>query len=256
MDRQVAYEQPLNERIRTFLRIEYLFDMARNYAEGDTDWDSRISVASLIDIVDLLGRSDIKTELIKELERHASTLSALESNPGVDRRRLLAIMGEINDLIGKLRDTGYQPGQDLRSDELVQSIRQRTTIAGGTCNFDLPAYHHWLNRPAGDRIQHLESWQTDLMVLRKSLKLALNMIRNSTTPTREQAVRGFFQKPIESNVSCQMVRVQLPGNSKYFPEISGGRHRFTVRFMEQAVTTERPSQTDDTVDFELHCCIL
>lgn len=256
MDQQIVYEQPLNERIRTFLRIEYLFDMARNYSSGESDWDSRMSVATLIDIVDLLGRSDVKSELIKELERHASTLSSLDSNPGVDQRRLHALMGEISGLISKLRDSSYQPGQMLRSDELVQAIRQRTTIAGGTCNFDLPGYHHWLNRTAAERQQHLETWQVDLVVLRKSLKLALNMIRNSTSPTREQAVRGFYQKPIESNVSCQMVRVQLAAGSRYFPEISGGRHRFTVRFMEQPRTEDRPSQTEDTVEFELHCCIL
>jgi len=252
----IAYEQPLNERVRTFLRVEYLFDLADHYSAGDSPWDARLCLASLLEIVDLIGRSDVRNELIKELERHSATLTALEANPGVDPQRLASVLRELNAYLLELRDGASQPGQVLRKDELVQSIRQRNAIPGGTCNFDLPAYHHWLHNPATDRKRRLDLWQKDLQVLKNAMKLALNMIRNSTSPKREQAERGFFQKPIESNVSCQLVRVVLPAGSKYYPEISGGRHRFTVRFMEQPETAERPAQTQDTVEFILHCCIL
>ena len=36
---------------------------------------------------------------------------------------------------------GLYDGQTMRQDELVTAIRQRITIPGGTCNFDLPGYH-------------------------------------------------------------------------------------------------------------------
>lgn len=252
----ITYEQPLNERVRTFLRIEHLFDLVQHYHESNSEWDSRLCVTALLEINDLLGRSDVKAELIKELERHSGTLSALRQNPGVDQPKLLSILQDINSYLATLRDGSCQPGQTLRKDELVASIKQRIAIASGTCNFDLPGYHHWLHQSVEDRKAALEEWQQDLATLRRGLKLALQMLRNSTTPTTEQASRGFFQRPIEANVACQMIRVVLPLGSKYFPEISGGRHRFTVRFMEQTHTRDRPVQTDDTVDFELHCCIL
>ena len=256
MSAHIVYEQPLNERVRTFLRIEHLFDLVQNYRDRESEWDSRISIVALLDVLELLGRSDVKNELIKELERHSATLSALQRNPGVDQDRLQSILQDINSYVTTLRDGTCQPGQALRKDELIGSIKQRVVIASGTCNFDLPGYHHWLNKPAGQRKARMDEWQQDLTVIRRGLKLALHMIRNSTTPTHEQAGSGFFQRPIEANVACQMIRVLLPLDSKYFPEISGGRHRFTVRFMEQARTADRPAQTEDNVDFELHCCIL
>lgn len=256
MSTQITYEQPLNERIRTFLRAEFLFDMCGNYQGGATEWDARLCLDSMLDLTDLLGRSDVKNELGKELERHSVTLSALQHNPGVDQQRLGALLRDINQHLGALRDPAFQPGITVRKDELVSSIRQRNAIAGGACNFDLPAYHHWLNRPLAHRTRQIEFWQQDLSTIRKALKLALHMIRNSTTPTRECATKGFYQKPIESNVSCQLVRVILPAESKCFPEISGGRHRFTVRFMEQGNTLDRPVQSEEDVEFELHCCIL
>lgn len=252
----VIYEQPLNERIRTFLRLEHLFDKEDHFLAHISEWDSRASLSLLLDIIDMLARSDIKTELIKELERHALTLSHLKQNPGVDLARLELILEDINLNLEVLRDGAYQPGQALRQDELVTTVKQRSSIPGGSCNFDLPAYHYWLQRTTIERNNDLDRWREDLLVIKKSIRLAMHMIRNSANPVKEQAVNGFFQKPIESNVACQLIRVVLPENSEYFPEISGGRHRFTVRFLEQQDTSERPIQTRHSVEFELHCCIL
>ena len=252
----VIYEQPLNERIRTFLRLEHLFDKEDHFLAQSSEWDSRASLSLLLDIIDMLSRSDVKTELIKELERHAVTLTNLKLNPGVDLNKLEIILDDINLNLEVMRDNACQPGQVLRQDELVTSVKQRSSIPGGSCNFDLPAYHHWLQKPIVERNRDLDRWRDDLLVIKKSIRLALHMIRNSANPVKEQAVNGFFQKPIESNVACQMIRVLLPEGSPYFPEISGGRHRFTVRFLEKISTNERPVQTKDPVEFELHCCIL
>ena len=256
MTENIVYEQPLNERVRTFLRLEHLFDTEDHFLANASEWDSRACLTLLLDIIDMLGRSDVKTELIKELERHAVTLTNLKKNPGVDLERLAIILDDINFHLEILRDSSYQPGQMLRQDELITSIKQRSSIPGGSCNFDLPAYHHWLQNSIAKRNSDLDKWREDLLVIKKSIRLALHMIRNSANPVIEQALNGFFQKPIEGNVACQMVRVVMPKGSTYFPEISGGKHRFTVRFLEQDSTADRPVQTKKSVEFELHCCIL
>jgi cell division protein ZapD len=252
----VTYEQPLNERVRTFLRLEHLFNSEEHYLSNPDEWASRANLSLLLNIIDMLGRSDVKTELIKEMERHSLTLSSLKKNPGVDMQRLEIILDDINQHLEILRDSSYQPGQALRQDELVTSIKQRSSIPGGSCNFDLPAYHHWLQKSQIERSDDLDRWRSDLLVIKNSIQLSLHMIRNSANPVLEKAENGFFQKLIEANVSCQMIRIILPSGSEFFPEISGGKHRFTVRFLEQTSTDERPVQTKSMVEFECHCCIL
>jgi len=256
VEKSVIYEQPLNERVRSFLRLEHLFSIADHHCPQDSQWDSRIAISCFLEILDLLSRSDIKSDLIKELERHAVTLDVLKSNPNVDHQRLNEILHNINDYLATLRDSNFQPGQHLRQDELTASIKQRISIPGGTCNFDLPAFHHWLHKPVHSRHNDLTKWKQDLSVIKESLAIALLMLRNSTTPILENAESGFYQQPIESKLSCQLIRVLVPHDCNYFPEISGGKHRFTIRFMEQASTSSRPVQTKTTVKFELHCCIL
>ncbi|HKK16094.1 MAG TPA: cell division protein ZapD [Gammaproteobacteria bacterium] len=256
MQIKIIYEQPLNERIRTFLRLEHLFKITNHHIKGNSEWDSRAAITNLLSIVELLGRSDIKSDLVKELERHASTLNSLANNPNVDLQRLENILGNINSVLESIRKPAYQPGQSMKQDELISSIKQRITIPGGSCNFDLPNYHHWLHKAEENRTKDLEYWYNDLKLINDGLKLSLNMIRNSANPTRERAPAGFYQKPMESNLSCQLIRIVLPIESSYYPEISGGKHRFTVRFMEQQNTGTRPVQAQEDIEFELHCCIL
>ena len=252
----IIYEQPLNERVRTFLRLEYLFDALNYRITGSSEWDTRDALTSLLNITDLLSRSDIKSELIKELERHASTLEGLRRNPGVDPQRLDSILERINGLLVKLKDKACQPGQLIRQSELMNSVKQRSSIPGGSCSFDLPGFHHWLNRPHNDRVMVINHLGSDLQVIQEGISLSLHMIRNSTVPTSEEAENGFFQKPFDSNLSCHLVRVVIPPESRFYPEISGGKHRFTIRFMEQPDSSARPVQSRDNVRFVLHCCIL
>ena len=256
MESGIVYEQPLNERVRTLLRLAFLFRKYEHHISGTSEWDIRSALDTLLDITDLISRVDIKNELAKELEKYASTLRALHVNPGVDLSRLDVILSDIHKCIEVLRDKNCQPGYTLKQDELVMSVKQRSAILGGSCNFDIPAYHYWLNRPSEDLRQMLNEWQQDLRIIKKSIYLIINLIRNSADPTTELAEKGFFQKSLEQNANCQLIRVILSPDSPYFPEISAGKHRFTIRFMEHLDTSIRPTQTESDLEFRLHCCIL
>ena len=257
MQNKLVFEQPLNERMRNLLRLEHLFELIKDRSQETINkWDYRDILESLLEINDLLGRSDFKTELIKELERHSNMLTALENNPAVDQTRLRKLNSELCELSLELKSSSYQPGNTLKQDELVTSFKQRTTIPGGACNFDLPRFHYWLNQSNAKKQGDLEQWSVDIQPIRKSTYLALDMIRNSSNPSKEMATEGFYQQAIESNTPCQLIRVLLPSATRYYPEISGGKHRFTIRFMEETATSNRPSQTSNDIEFELHCCVL
>ena len=53
-----------------------------------------------------------------------------------------------------------------------------------------------------------------------------------------------------------MIRVSIDVDGLVFPEISAGKHRFTVRFMELENTEDRPVQTTRDIPFQLSCCVL
>ncbi len=252
---KVIYEQPLSERMRTFLRLEFLFQTGIHHARGHSVWDSRAAMNCLLDVLSIFSRSDLKSETLKELERHTANLTAMQSNPQVDRGKLTDIMRQLDTLSARLHAHRGQIAQDLRQNEFLASIQQRNSIAGGSCAFDLPAYHHWLQRPAAERDEQLLEWFSTFDLVRTAVELVLELTRHSSTPVRELARGGFFQQNLPASLPCQMMRVAVPRGSPYFAEISGSKHRFTVRFLEASVNG-RASQTSDDVEFDLTRCVL
>ena len=251
-----VYEQPLSERIRTFLRLEHLFAKAEHALKSIDPWSSRATLEAVIDIMAVLSRADLKKEIIKELERHAKTLQGLSRNPNVDPGRLQDVLDTVKAQLGSLRTDENSWGQELRDDELLSTVRQRSTITAGTCNFDLPALHYWLQASADQRVNDLQHWLRSYDLLNSSVSLCLKLVRESSIATHEVASSGFYQRTLEPSTPCQMIRVCLMDDARCFPEISAGKHRFTVRFMSPMATSDRPAQTNADVEFDLHCCII
>ncbi len=253
--RQVAYELPLNERVRTLLRLESVFASIRHHLSGDDAEDSRAVLQDILDLLNVLNRPDIKKELIKELDRIQGVMKRYLEAPGVDRGRVGTINHAIESVQRKLQAMNGQMGQKLRTNEFVMAVKQKESVPGGPTIMDLPGLGHWLSRGADARRHDLLDWLEEFRGLEEAVSLILELIRSSTPPTSQQASKGFYQNSLDTGLSVQMIRVLLPANSAYCPEISGGRHRFTVRFL-QPEGIARPTQTDQNVTFELACCVL
>ena len=251
----IVFEQPLNERVRTFLRLEFLFAQHGHHRADRTQWGVRAALRTLLDILTLVSRSDLKTELLKELTEQHAGLTRLQQRPGVDLARLQTVLAEINHAANSLQVlTTHTLGTLLRDNEFLISLLHRSTIPGGASGFDLPGFHHWLSLPQDHIRRDLDAWFADLVPFERAIALFLNLLRQSTQPTAEVAKGGMFV--YAPHGEYQLVRVSVAAEAAVYPEISAGRHRFTVRFMNQRDVNTRPAQAAADVAFHLQCCTL
>ncbi len=190
-----------------------------------------------------------------ELERISTGLARLEQTPGVDTTILTSLLDEIDRLVDRLHGAQGQIGHQLRQNEFLSSIKQRSSISGGSCDFDLPSYHYWLERSAEKRLKDLQLWISSFDDIRAAISLILKLIRDSATSTNEIAESGFFQRTLETSAPFQLIRVTMPENIPCFAEISGGKHRFTVRFMSTNFQ-DRPTQSSQDIGFILTTCAI
>ncbi len=255
VENPVIYEQPLNERMRTFLRLEHLFKQTAYSLRGFSIWDSRACLSSLVNILDVLSRGDLKNEILKELERLQSSLASLREVKAVDHDQLNNILNQIEHAQRDIHGLNGQFGQQLREQELINILRQRSTITGGDCNFDLPAYHYWLSQEPDKRIQELETWFNSLDELQKPIMLMLAILRESVDPLELTADSGFYQHHLNPDTPVQLLRIILPHDAGVFPEISAGKHRFSIRFLIPQENA-RPVQTEEAVTFGFSSCAL
>jgi cell division protein ZapD len=250
----IRFEQPLTERMRTFLRIEFLYEQTLFHAEEPTDFGARAAITGLLEIVTILGRGDVRSDVIKELERHAALLGRYRSQPGVDPGRLTGLIGNIDELRTRLAEAGPQLINPLKECDFLNTIRHRSAIPGGTCMFDLPDYGYWLHLPSTERHRQLEVWTQKLRPLCDAVAEVLWLTREATEAVENVAMGGFYQHNFDRSESMNLVRVLLPANAGYYPEISAGQHRFTLRFLRWRGVDERPLQVNQDVRFLLALC--
>ena len=252
----IIYEQPLNERIRTFLRIEQLMQRIDYFISGNHAWDSHCAITTLLEVSDLATRGDLKSELMKELKRQMNNLEGLKQIPEIDQPHLQEFIDRLRQHVDTLYDLSGHPGAPLKNNEFLKSIKQRIVIPGGTCDFDLPAYHYWLAQPVEERRLTLSNWIEPYRKVYDTISIIMTLIRDSAKPLEVCAALGFYQRQLDNDQPYQLIRVLLPSTSPHFPEISAGKHRCTVRFLMLNEPESRPSQTQEDIDFKLVCCSL
>src|SRR3569833_4519873 len=250
----LVFEQPLYERMRTFLRIDFLYNQALYHNEIASQWGSRAAMASLIDILAITTRGDVRSDVLKELERHLGTLSEFQSKPGVDPERLRTLVANLQRLRGELMNAGSAFLQPLRDSEFLSAIKHRSAIPGGTCEFDLPDYYFWLTQPDEVRTRTFNEWLGLLRPLCDAVAELLWLTRQNGRTRKELAQGGTFDITFDRDNPLQLLRISLPAAAGLYPEISGSHYRCNVRFLAWKGLATRSTQTDADVAFTLSCC--
>jgi cell division protein ZapD len=250
----ITYEYPLNERIRTLLRLEDLFDRNAHFLAGEAPEEHHVALATMFEILEAAGRADLKFDLMQELERQRQILLSFRNNPDISEDALSGALYEIEQASAGLLAMQGKIGHYLRENEWLMAIKNRIAIPGGVCEFDLPSYHYWLHQDAAGRQHDLVGWISPMQPIRQALGIVLRLLRSSGRPERQVAPRGSYQMMLAGRVAV-MARLRLATGDPCVPEISASKYALNIRFLAPHVD-HRPKQVDADVNFELTFCNL
>jgi cell division protein ZapD len=251
-----TFEQPLNERIRMCLRVETLMKRFHYFEALKGDWSAYSALLTILELTSLLERGDLKQELMKEIERQHGALQALSRHQDVDHSKLDLILSKQKHALEQLHRLDGKLGEHLKRNDFLLGIKQRTSIPGGSCDFDLPQLRFWLNRDHESRVGNLREWATPYCQLEEVISLVLKTIRDSGAARSVVAENGFYQKPLDTKQSTQLISIGVDANDGIYPEISAGKHRYSVRFMRLDSGESIPTQVKADVEFLLSRCTL
>jgi cell division protein ZapD len=251
----IRYEHPLNERIRTLMRLEDLFARASFFASGEEAPDHHAALLSLFEITEVAARADLKADLVQELERQKQVLAPLRGNAQIDQAMLAALLTEIEQVNANLLAQAGKVGMHLRENEWLMAIKQRAAIPGGVCEFDLPAYHYWLHKPPPERRQDLAGWIEPFAPIRICSAIVLRLLRENSRTSHHVATQGVFQLMMTTTKVAQLVRLALDGDLPIVPEISANKYALNIRFIGVS-GMDRGNVVGQDVGFELAFCNL
>ena len=249
----ILYEYPFNESIRTMLRLEHLFDRLGQLITRDAPVDHHYALATLFEVLDVSSRADLKSDVLKELEKHKQLFNAYRGNPSISEAALAEVTARIDHAFTGLNQLQGKAGAALASNDWLMSIRSRISIPGGTCEFDLPAYYAWQQFEPPRRRADLLGWVSTLMPLAEALQVLLGLLRDSGVPHKVVAPAGQYQQSLAQGRAYQLMRVRLDVPPDIVPEISGHRLMASVRLMRQDADGRLKPSLDDA-SFELTLC--
>ncbi|MBC7489685.1 MAG: cell division protein ZapD, partial [Glaciimonas sp.] len=173
----IVYEYPFNERIRTLLRLEDLHEKFMFFVHQKSPLQHHIALSTIFEMLEVAGRADLKLDLLQELEHQRQTLLGFLSNPNVQPEMLDAVLIELDQTSAALMGMQGKTGQHIRENEWLMSIRGRTIIPGGACEFDLPSYYAWQQHSADQRFSDILGWFSPLAPLFDAIRIVLRLLR-------------------------------------------------------------------------------
>jgi len=250
-----SYEFPFNERIRILLRLEDLFKKVLLNVEAGHQHNHHSALMSLLQMLDIVERADIKVDIVQELDRQRITMHNLRGNPNISESVLNSTIKEIETCVSALRTDTQKIGQHLRENEWLMSIKQRAGIPGGVCQFDLPSYHYWLNLDETRRISDFNTWLSRLMPMFDAIKTILHILRGSGVTTKYLAQNGFYQQMLGGGKPAQMLKIEVLDECPCFPEVSANKYAINVRFNGMDFV-QKPKQCEHDINFTMTLCNL
>lgn len=240
----IRFEHPLSERVRNFMRIEYLFQ--RFQAEtncADTATAHHLALFTLFEIMECASRAELKLDILQELERQRQAAA----KSGSDKT---ALLDEIRQVVGDLQNVQQKFGQHLRENEWLMSIKQRMLVPGGTCPFDLPSYYYWGNLPFNRRKADLQQWVGTLMPTYRATALLLRILRDNAQIIHCEADAGNYQHPYMTQ-NIHLLSIDVDEGLKVMPEVSANKYFTHIRFLSVSTEKMRGRQSEQDIPFKL-----
>ncbi len=247
------FEYPLTESIRNFLRIEACLKQLEYLVhESQSSAEHLSALILLLKLLDLLSRTDIKTELIRELEFQQNNFSVLSENPAVDKDKLSTFLKQLKKLHSWAIQTHGRLGDNLRQDPFIELLSKKESFIFCTTNFDMPELERFINLDMSLRQDYLERWLDKLYGLKTSVEVILRLTRELSRFTQVTASMGDYliEKP-EAGIS--LLRISLTQCSRLFPEVSAGKHRIAIHFFSLSDELTK-IKCNDPIEFNYATC--
>ncbi len=229
----ILYEYPFSEKIRSFLRLEFLFQRLSFFHQhfASSPENDEALLGALFDIMEVCERGDARNTLLQELDKQKLTLQSYRSYPDINLVAIESALVDLNRVSRELHDAG-KIGRAARDCEWLAKIKNRYVVPGGLSSTEFPAYHGWM---LGDHVQRqavVDAWVASFNPLSEAVNSLLHFIRASREPEYVTTPpSGVFERALRGQ-PFQLIRVWVPASGGIYPEISANKHVTFVRLYQ------------------------
>lgn len=116
MSTMVLFEHPLNEKMRTWLRIEFLLKQLTASQKITDHLGALTFFRNAAELLDVFERGELRTDILKELERQQQKLLGWADVPGVDMARIDTLRNDLKSFGAALMSAPAWASFSVKSD--------------------------------------------------------------------------------------------------------------------------------------------
>ena len=215
------------------MRIEFLYSRLKYFASNlDNNWNTRTVIHTLLEVYSILSRTDVRREVLADLDRYIMQMQRFQSAPDADNDMVNDILEDLDSIKNQVVNIGTDYLIRLREDEFIATLLHRHTLPGGKAEFDMPKYKFFLESDKKSVSVKINGWIDVIKPICEGIDKLMWIIRDSNEPIATVAVEGQYNHQMEKRTQISLVRI-LIDDKEIYPEISGGRHLIAVRFFHQ-----------------------
>ncbi len=246
----IIFEHPMNEEMRIFLCLESLFNQLQ---QSMLRKQTQAALTSLLKIINVLDRPDIKIKICQRLNLYATSLSQLKQFNSVDTKKLTDILQQIDILKAQMHQQTTRLGEKLKHIDFLNQLRQNINLPGSLAYHSCFVLQTWSHQPVDQQLHNIHTWKKELNAIEQTVSLILKLTRQTAVTQKHIATNGQFQKNLNANLALGLIVVTTQYNT--YPEFSAGKHRLNIRFMQPNFYDHlHPTQIQQDIPFSLCCC--
>jgi len=223
----IHYEFPLNERTRRFMRLEEIFLRSESQLSSKRKYKENDLFDTLFKLMGTATRSDLKVELIQEVDRQRNKFKLLKKTI-----KNLKILKKLSSLKSQLEKSSIKPGYYFGEDKFLQEIKARRDSPFGIVWTDFPEMHCWLQSetPQSRKKYFIDKFSPFAPI--KNAIFFLNNILRSNAINEELIIDDFkYHVKLDSTVKNDLVIIQIHDSPIVFPNLSSNKYAIIINFI-------------------------
>ncbi len=252
-DDTITFQLGAHYLSRVALRVERLLGTIEQACEAQHAVIHHAALNDLFELTRLTEKPELKSRFLQEFMRLEHTMNKsmdafLHTPPEIAFSTIFIQIQTLSQMTGPF-------GGSIHTDSFLHSVS--VSLGGNTSEGELyaPQLLFWLEGDAISRQSDLRHWLKELLPLKTTVKLYLDLLRNAATFKTITPEYGFYQCPIphHNKNTCHLVLVRMEKTSRLIPKIQLGQHGLSLRLCE--ADTMREVHNSD-VPVELSLCNL
>jgi cell division protein ZapD len=229
---------------RIALRLEFLFKTINQACNESHEVIHRFALKSIIELIDIIEKPELKSRFIKELIRIEHVLKKPNLQNNVLLERMASQIHILNHVPGRFSNS-------LHEDEFLKTLRQIHHPNTEDCEFNSPHLVLWFASDPLLRQKTIAKWAASLKDLEDTVALYLLLLRDSIEYITITADNGFYQDSVPPKLVNHLILLKIDKSLGITPKLQLGHHSLTIRLYELSTAQEI---RDRSVNMEIAFC--